>query len=253
MTNKVNAKKKRGRPRIKGVQKVVATTETIVPIHIDTEKEQGIKGLMGKISSFFNKKKVVAVKEDVVTPKKRIKKVSGRRWWLAGIGLSIFVVACYCLTLYGQERNIFLGFATVLGWGGGGVIVYFGLKSRDTGIVIMPSGETGIQRANSLNIYPEEIKFENISEEKLLGQPVKCLNDNNYYHIHIWDKDLSVLKPFTLPDTQYRDPREFANNLNIPAHRKLAQRRASLIQKIAPFALVAADGIVAFLIIIRAG
>ena len=64
------------------------------------------------------------------------------------------------------------------------------------------------------------------------------------------DEETKELKAFILPDTQYRDPREFANNLNIPAHRKLAQRRASLVQKVAPFAIVAGIGIMGFLFIV---
>jgi cytoskeletal protein RodZ len=59
----------------------------------------------------------------------------------------------------------------------------------------------------------------------------------------IKDERLNTFKQFSLPDTKYRDPREFANNLNIPAHRALAQREASLLQKIAPWALVGAIGI----------
>ena len=196
----------------------------------------------------------------------KVKRVGGRRWWLAGIGLAVLVLAFYLMTLYGQDRhNFILGIMSILVLGAGGVSIYYGLKKQDTGIVFATGGKVITKIANCMNIYPNCIEFVEFPPDKLLGQPQQCYNDNKYFYVHkwkgetkeLWDRMTPIereqvgLEVFILPDTQYRDPREFANNLNIPAHRRLAQRRdASLAQKIAPFAIVAGMGIMAFLFLV---
>lgn len=179
-----------------------------------------------------------------------IKKTGGRRWWLAGAGIAALALAFYLMTLYGQDRtNMAVALGSILMLAGGGFGIYFGLKSQSVGIILAP-GVKVVKEANCLNIYPDRIEFAKLPDRKLLGQPQRCHNDNRYYHVHIQDGAGKKLKAFILPDTQYRDPREFANNLNIPATRELMKGEASLIQKIAPFALVAGIGIIGFMFLV---
>jgi len=190
------------------------------------------------------------IKELFGKGKSKIKKTGGRRWWLAGVGVAALALAFYFMMLYSQDRsNLVVAMGFILALLGGGAGIYFGLKKQSVGIVLAP-GVKSIKEANCLNIYPDRIEFAKLVEKKLLGQPQRCHNDNQYYHIHILDEATEKLKAFILPDTQYRDPREFANNLNIPATRELMKGEATLIQKIAPFALVAGIGIVGFMFLV---
>lgn len=185
--------------------------------------------------------------------KKQIIKTGGRRWWLVGIGAAA-IVGCFFLFSAMGTNQVF-AFIAVFGIISGGIAVYLGQKKHDEGILIVAAGSTGgkkavkLKTANSLNIYPKAIKFEQLPDEDLKGYPHKCRNDGKYYYVNIdgscWGckDDAGILKPLLLPDTQYRDPREYANNINIPAHRRLAQRKASLLEKLSPVIILAAMGI----------
>ena len=180
----------------------------------------------------------------------KVKKTGDRRWWIAGIGVLALALAFYFMTLYSQDRNNFIvAMASILALAGGGAGIYFGLKKQSVGIILAP-GLKSIKEANCLNIYPDRIEFDKLVDKELLGQPQRCHNDNKYYYVHILDEETEKLKVFILPDTQYRDPREFANNLNIPATRELMKGEATLIQKIAPFALVVGMLIVCFMFLV---
>jgi len=186
---------------------------------------------------------------DKLRSKPRIKKRGGRRWWLVGIGVVVLVLAYWLMTLYGQNReSMALGLVAILSLGGGGFAIYQGFKTKTVGVILTPGGGKVaiVLDANCLNIYPDHLEFAKLPDKELLGQPQRCHNDNKFYYVHIWEKEKDKLKAFMLPDTTYRDPREFANNLNIPAHRELVKGEVSLVQKIAPFALVAGMGIMLF-------
>jgi len=259
---KTAKKTKRGRkPRIAKapVLKIQETKEPVVVLQ--EQRSPPLWARMFRSKKLLTQEQVKPEKiiqskiKEVPTPpvdanEPKVKEVGGRCWWLAGVGTGILAIAIPLIGYYGQSRNIGLGLLGVLGLMGGGFAVYSGLKSRDTGIIITPDGKVNKKKTNCLNLYPDRIEFAELPRGELLGQPLKCLNDGKYYHIHIWDESIAKFKLFILPDTQYRDPKEFANNLNIPAHRKLAQRRASLMQKIAPFAIVAAMGIMVFLFLV---
>lgn len=209
------------------------------------------------------------VKSPETKPIVKVRTTGGRRWWLAGVGLAILAIAFYGISSFGESRNTLVGFISVMVLGGGAVCVYYGLKKSSEGMQFVrmgsKKGKTELVIANSLNIYPDHVEFENVQDDKCLGQPRKCRNDGKHYYVHIWnaacgelpcddvDKNTSHLTKFILPDTQYRDPREFANNLNIPAHRRLAQRRAGLMEKIAPWIIVAAIAIVPIVMTVALG
>jgi hypothetical protein len=143
-----------------------------------------------------------------------------------------------------------VGFISIVALIGGGACMYFGWKSNNEYISFSSNNPLDKSRdktfiANSMVIYPNQLKFENLPEPALLGQPRRCRNDNKFYYVLIEGSAFKGKKPgelveFTLPDTQYRDPREFANNLNIPAHRRLAQRKANVLEKFSPLIIIGA-------------
>lgn len=198
------------------------------------------------------KEKPPKAKEPAAASVEEIKKAGGRRWWMVGVGVALIVLALFLATMWGQNRdNMLLALLTIMMLPGGALLAYRGFKKTDSGIIISPgSGEKITGPVNSLNIYPDRIAFTWLETPQ--GQPQQCLNDHQYYYVHIFDESSGNLKPFTLPDTRYRDPREFANVINLPANRRLLRRKVSLAQKIAPWALVVAMAIMGFIFIATA-
>lgn len=183
-----------------------------------------------------------------------VTEVGGRNWKFVGAGAIAMVLAFVGLMTLGSTPNLGVAFMVVMALAGGGFLIWWGLRKKETGMFLTPGGKPKIGPANCLNIYTDKVEFEDMDITGFNYQPRKCRNDNKYYYVHIWgtawNKGQEKLIPFMLPDTQYRDPREFANNLNIPAHRRLAQRRASLLEKISPLLLLAGMGIVALLFVV---
>jgi hypothetical protein len=185
----------------------------------------------------------------------RVKKVGGRRWWLLGSGLVIAGLGITGFIIYALTMNMGIGAPSVFMLVGGCVAAYYGYQPRDEGIVLTASGKNIKPiEANAFNIYRDRLVFEKMDDSTLLGQPRKCRNDNKYYYVHTtgdaWrgkDSDANKLIAFTLPDTQYRNPTEFANNLNIPAHRELAKKRSTLFQKLSP-ALILVGMMIVFIL-----
>lgn len=177
--------------------------------------------------------------EPDTTPEINIKKSGGRIWWMVAVGACLVVMGFAGFVYFATSQNMAIGLFSVLAVIGGGFLAYHGFKTKDEGIIITQNGvEAPTITANSLNIYPDSIKFEELPRDQLKGQPRRCRNDGKYYWVNIWGTSFKGksegLVPFVLPDTQYRDPKEFANNLNIPAHRDLFAREASLLEKISP-------------------
>lgn len=193
----------------------------------------------------------------------KVKKNYRKVLMIAG-GIGTSVISFIPLMIYfTNPTQMVLGVVGLFGFIGGGIVSYLGFKKDDPGVMITKvDGKQVKINANSLVIADDKIQFVDSSLHPP-WQRRKCRNDGKFYFVYIEETNpnskLTLYEPitgntkkfrqFVLPDTQYRDPREFANNLNIPAHRRLAQREASLLQKIAPFAIVAAIGIVVLLII----
>ena len=195
-------------------------------------------------------------------PKLKVKEVGGRRWWLAGIGGGLVLVGIVGFVIFAANPGaMVIGVPSIFFILGGGLCVWQGFEQRETGIILIPGGakKPGQKQkpipANCLNIYPDKIAFEELPEDELVGHPRKCHNDGKYYFVNIWDtawenpKPAGKLVQFLLPDTQYRDPRVFALNLRIPAHRKLAQRKASLMEKLSPIIIVVAMVVIGIVMI----
>jgi len=202
----------------------------------------GRRPLTGKEQKAAGKK---AVSEAKLLGKKI--KVSPLR--LAGIVGGILLVLLGFFLFYEYSKNIhnmILGIGGFVLVGGGGLLVYLMFQA---GGGIFSVGESATKRApleeiNALIISPDLVYFEQLAPKDVpTWQARKCRNNGKLYWIFketITKDKLRVREKFVLPDTAYRDPREVANYLNIPAHRRLAQREASLFQKIAPGLIVVA-------------
>lgn len=163
-------------------------------------------------------------------------------------GVLALLLGFWMGSLWGTSRdNLMLALLTILLLPAGAFLIYKGIKRPEVAAVIV-GAKAPIGVVNSVNIYakkdengklmPERVAFENV--KKPLGQPQQCVNNGNWYFVHIFDLVTGKLKPFVLPDSQYFDPAEFANVINMPAHKKLFTQKVSLLQKIAPGILLVA-------------
>lgn len=165
-------------------------------------------------------------------------------------GLICLSVGFVLAMLWSEQRdNMFLTMAIILLFPSGAFLVYRGWnKTTDIETVIVGQKKVTTP-VNSLNIYakkdretgkiyPEKVVFEMLPNP--MGQPQQCTNNGKWYHVHIWDLATNKLSPFVLPDSQFFDPREFANVIKMPAHKKLFSRKMSMIQKIGPWVMVVA-------------
>ena len=180
-------------------------------------------------------------------------KIILRNWkrWVYFVGGALAVSLGFMLGgMWSETRNsMLLAIATISLIPFGVFLIWKGWnKVTDVEAVIVGSKKPTTP-VNSLNIYakkdkdsgkiyPEKIEFTWM--EKPMGQPQQCLNNGKWYYVHIWDIAKNTLKPFTLPDSQYFDPREFANVIKMPAHKKLFERQVSTFQKVAPWVMVVA-------------
>jgi len=178
-----------------------------------------------------------------------------------GGGLLVVILGFFMASLWSTSRdNMVLALLTVLLIPAGAFSIYKGIKRPDSDAVIV-GAKKPVGPVNSLNIYArrdesgkllaDRVVFENV--KKPLGQPQQCVNNGNWYHVHIFDLATNKLKPFVLPDNQYFDPAEFANVINMPAHKKLFERKVSLLQKIAPGILLVAFLIAAIALVAVGG
>jgi len=122
------------------------------------------------------------------------------------------------LGFFGQ--SIANPFVIVIGFAMLAVGVIVAIKWWQTGTIRVDKEARKLEAtANSLNIYPDHVEF--AYTEKPLGWPMKCLNDNKYYHVHVEGKDKGGMKPFSLPDDEaVDDPQEFANPVTMPCNKK---------------------------------
>jgi len=148
---------------------------------------------------------------------------------LAGIGLFIG----YFITLNMLFGYVFIAPMLAAWW-----FYHKYKKSREEAVeeAIYSTKPVATGQVNSMNIYPADeggVVFENTAKPE--GQPKICENDGKPYFVHIWDIATKRLRPFMLPDTQYYDPRVFAERvLELPAHRRIFQRKQTVMQKLKP-------------------
>lgn len=147
--------------------------------------------------------------------------------------------------LYSTTMVMMLAFPSIVLLGIGALLIYFFRKKKEeVSSPIVTGTPIPTKQVNSMNIYPADLKgdrfgvmFEDTAKPE--GQPRVCINDGKPYFVHIWNNETRTLMPFALPDQQYYDPRVFAERvLELPAHRKIFQRKQSFLHKISPFILI---------------
>jgi hypothetical protein len=152
----------------------------------------------------------------------------------------IILLSFWMISLYAQDQraNMILGAFGAVMFMAGGAGIFFGLKSGES-LTVKNQTRAAAGVINSLVISRDFVGFTQLQQDEMpTFQARKCRNDSKPYYV--FKETGGVRERFVLPDTTYRDPREVANYLNIPAHRRLAMREASLLQKIAPWAIVLA-------------
>lgn len=172
-----------------------------------------------------------------------------KRWLcLAGGAIMLFLAVLMAMGYSENRASMILAMGFIVFLPGGIFLLYRGIIKSDTEAVIV-GVDKPTEKVNCLNIYaakdkdtekiyPVKVAFE--WQDNPTGQPQQCLNNNKWYHVNIFDISKEELVRFSLPDSQYFDPREFANVITMPAHKKLFERQASLLQKVAPWVMVIA-------------
>lgn len=149
-------------------------------------------------------------------------------------GIALAPAGFWLFSIYARDiKNMPMGIGSVLLLITSAVLVWMAFKGKDSFVAKPLKAKAGV--INSLIIHPDLIEFKQMDDIPD-WQPRKCRNDGKLYYVYI-DRD-SKLERFVLPDTIYRDPREVANYLNIPAHRALAQQEATFLEKISPAVLL---------------
>ena len=143
-----------------------------------------------------------------------------------------------------NRENIWPALGFIVFVVGGGYLLYLGWH-RPSEVTVIVGSEKPQGVVNCLNIYahkdegtgkvmPTKVAFEWLDPTELKGQPWQCTNNRNWYYVNLWNIAKDRLEPFVLPDSQYIDPQEFANIINMPAHKNLFEREPSMMQKVAP-------------------
>ena len=177
----------------------------------------------------------------------KVTKTYPRRTMMLAICAIAIVFGAGMAIMYVFTTNMVQGFIGIpFLFGGGMGFYYYWSKSKD--IQVKYQGDVPKEQVNSLVIYPDAIKFENVANPK--GFIWHWIDDGKPYYIY-WDNPATKkLDPFNLPDQQYYDPQVFAQKvLSLPCHRKIFQRRQDLIQKLKPF-IAAVIGLALWILII---
>lgn len=204
-------------------------------------KQEILEASFKKLEKEEKKAKGIKVKK-VYTPRFYIMILSGV---VSASGLVLFII-------YTNTLNIVFGLPGII-MVVGGIFVLQHYWRKGEGISIEHLGGMGkSDTANSLNLYPDKVLFENV--DKPVGFPWSCAGLKGKYYVNIWGKLEEKLVPFVLPDQQYCDPIVFAQRvLGLPAHRKIFERKPKLLQRLKTALLVIAIGIVWLLILTTTG
>lgn len=108
-------------------------------------------------------------------------------------------------------------------------------------VIVRPKGTE-----NCLNIYAPQpdVGFLGLIDfthaENPVGIPWKCENDGQWYYVNLCD-GLPILKtsPLTLPNTQFYDPKEFANIVGAEPIKRFFEMHFQTLEKLAPWLFIA--------------
>jgi hypothetical protein len=219
------------------------------------ELEKRLVDLAEQRTAKVVKEPVASVKE--VKPKP---KTSGRRWWLVLLGLVLIIVGG-AVSYYGNSKTqSALIVAGLLGIVPGGYLVFQGFKKREPELpaVDVAGKEVATKptgKENCLNIYPREkggIRFEYMNKPPF-GLTQQCINNGKKYFVNIWKPEDNQLVPLIFQDQKYEDPRVLAEVVEADPVRRYFEISIPLLEKIAPWAFVAAIGLALLAIIILPG
>ncbi|MFC1904960.1 hypothetical protein ACFLXT_04285 [Chloroflexota bacterium] len=195
-----------------------------------------------------------------------MKKLLSKKLFLFAGGVVMLALAgwsgaVYYASMEDGSMNMGAVFGCIVSLAGAGLLFYVGFNGFGGGINIMPTANPmaagqPTSQVNSLNItvqidkktgkaVPVKVAFEDV--KKPMGYPHQNINDGRWYFIHYKNVSTNKLAPFYLPDQQYYDPGEFSNVIKMKAHMDLFERRQTMFQKLAPWALVVAILIISIL------
>lgn len=187
-------------------------------------------------------------------------KEPGRRWWLVLLGIVLIIAGC-AVSYYGNSKtSSVLVVAGLIGIIPGGYLVFKGFKKQEPELpAVGTDGKTVPAKLkgkeNCVNIYPREmggIKFEYMANPPS-GLPQQCVNNGKKYFVNIWNPGITGLECLIFPDEKYYDPRVLAEVVEAEPVRRYFELAMPLLEKIAPWAFVAAIGLALLAIIILPG
>lgn len=185
-----------------------------------------------------------------------IKKSYTYRFYMVALCIVVIFVGAILFVMYISSLNLVLGAPGIIMLLVGVITLRHYWKQEGNIAVehikgVEDKGGTKIT-INSLSIYEDRVIFENVYEPK--GFPWQSENDNKKYYINIFDEVTHKLIPFVLPDQQYCDPNVLGKRiLALPAHRKIFERKPTLMQKVKTASLVVAIGVIWLLIMTTTG
>jgi len=158
---------------------------------------------------------------------------TGYLWYTSQVSLMAFVAAALII--------------------GGGIAVYLArdMVSNSNVVIGADKKKFVLAPANSMNIYPDPVgvKFEQV--EQPLGPLHPNRDDGKAYYVHIEESAFggvcgakvvdhggAKLKALVLPDEVYCPPESLAIAATMQGHAELVMKESTLLDKIAPFALV---------------
>ena len=178
-------------------------------------------------------------------------------------GGGLIAVAMVPGYVFATTQATMMGFLCVFLIAGGAAMIYLGKDISTSSNVVRTAGGKKVvyATANSINIYKDRISFEQV--EKPLGIPQKLRNDGKFYYVHMEATELAspkartqgpftehnghTLKAVSVPNTHFFSPREFAEAVTLDCYHAMIKRSVSLLQQLAPWALVAVGGILGIL------
>lgn len=194
------------------------------------------------------------------SPKEVKPKAPARRWWMVLLGFILIVIGC-AVSYYGNSKtSSVLIVAGLLGIVPGAFVAFRGFKKVEPEVAAIgtdgkPASSKPTGKENCLNIYPRElggIKFEYVTDPPF-GLPQQCINNGKRYLVNIWNPEKKGLEALIFPDEKYYDPRVLAEVVEAEPVRRYFEQGIQLLEKIAPWAFVAAIGLALLAIIILPG
>ncbi len=146
--------------------------------------------------------------------------------------------------------------------GGGGLLVYLFLKDNSGGgmpianatAATTPGQAKSTGRIDTLVVSPRDVTFESMGEVDAIKHQSR--NDGKWYQLVARDADGKVTD-FVLPDigedSQYYDPREFANVVTMAANKVLFEPRAEKFKQVAVGLMVVAIAVLGIVIVAMGG